>query len=235
MRITVQLAFALVLCAATSTVLARWVSTDPVQAQPNTGTNFNRYNYANNNPYRFTDPDGRCPAGSTARTCIASTKTPTTSKTINISSEQAAAAKAQGSVVKLRSGDKKETLGSINRQKDGSLKVEATTAATDQTKTANTATGNLPSNAEVVIHGHLSDAGLKDDSSGIGDASTIVNNGKANIAVGTDGRQVGHEVEAGIYQVRTLVGNFTNGEIKQFTSEVDTRQGVINETLESEE
>ncbi len=34
-------------------------SNDPVQANPNTGENFNRYAYAANNPYRFTDPDGR--------------------------------------------------------------------------------------------------------------------------------------------------------------------------------
>lgn len=33
--------------------------TDPVAPDPNTGANFNRYAYANNNPYRFTDPDGR--------------------------------------------------------------------------------------------------------------------------------------------------------------------------------
>lgn len=38
---------------------ARFVSVDPVQANPNNGTNFNRYYYANNNPYKFTDPDGR--------------------------------------------------------------------------------------------------------------------------------------------------------------------------------
>lgn len=38
---------------------ARFVSTDPVQANQNNGQNFNRYNYANNNPYKFTDPDGR--------------------------------------------------------------------------------------------------------------------------------------------------------------------------------
>lgn len=38
---------------------ARFVSTDPVTADQKTGANFNRYNYANNNPYRFTDPDGR--------------------------------------------------------------------------------------------------------------------------------------------------------------------------------
>lgn len=38
---------------------ARFVSTDPVKADPNTGANFNRYSYANNNPYKFIDPDGR--------------------------------------------------------------------------------------------------------------------------------------------------------------------------------
>lgn len=48
--------FALV--AASSNADARFLSTDPVQAKSN-GTNFNRYSYANNNPYRFADPDGR--------------------------------------------------------------------------------------------------------------------------------------------------------------------------------
>lgn len=40
---------------------ARFVSVDPVQVDPSSGANFSRYHYANNNPYRFTDPDGRCP------------------------------------------------------------------------------------------------------------------------------------------------------------------------------
>lgn len=35
------------------------MSVDPVTADGNTGGNFNRYWYANNNPYRFFDPDGR--------------------------------------------------------------------------------------------------------------------------------------------------------------------------------
>lgn len=47
------------LCACAFDASARFVSTDPVQADPNAGDNFNRYWYANNNPYRFTDPDGR--------------------------------------------------------------------------------------------------------------------------------------------------------------------------------
>jgi hypothetical protein len=47
------------LALASGAVQARWVSVDPVKANANSGENFNRYYYANNNPYRFTDPDGR--------------------------------------------------------------------------------------------------------------------------------------------------------------------------------
>jgi RHS repeat-associated protein len=39
--------------------IGRFLSVDPVTANANTGAMFNRYNYAYNNPYRFTDPDGR--------------------------------------------------------------------------------------------------------------------------------------------------------------------------------
>lgn len=38
---------------------ARFVSADPVPPNANNGENFNRYAYANHNPYRYTDPDGR--------------------------------------------------------------------------------------------------------------------------------------------------------------------------------
>src|SRR5690606_34486495 len=40
--------------------VGRFWSVDPVTVD-SVGGNFNRYWYANNNPYRFTDPDGRSP------------------------------------------------------------------------------------------------------------------------------------------------------------------------------
>lgn len=39
--------------------IGRFLSVDPMASDMNNAWNFNRYNYAANNPYRFTDPDGR--------------------------------------------------------------------------------------------------------------------------------------------------------------------------------
>jgi RHS repeat-associated protein len=40
-------------------VIGRFLSTDP-DPVGELGLNFNRYNYAGNNPYKYVDPDGRC-------------------------------------------------------------------------------------------------------------------------------------------------------------------------------
>jgi RHS repeat-associated protein len=37
----------------------RFLSTDPVEPDPQAGTNFNRYAYADDNPYSKYDPNGR--------------------------------------------------------------------------------------------------------------------------------------------------------------------------------
>jgi len=42
-------------------VAGRFLSVDPVTTDAKTGGHFNRYVYADNNPYRYTDPDGRSP------------------------------------------------------------------------------------------------------------------------------------------------------------------------------
>lgn len=40
-------------------VLGRFLSVDPIATNPDTGSSFNRYDYVNDNPYSFVDPDGR--------------------------------------------------------------------------------------------------------------------------------------------------------------------------------
>jgi RHS repeat-associated protein len=40
-------------------VAGRFLSIDPVVTDANTGGSFNRFSYANNNPYKYIDPDGR--------------------------------------------------------------------------------------------------------------------------------------------------------------------------------
>lgn len=41
--------------------LGSFLSVDPVTAEAGDPRHFNRYAYAYNNPYKFVDPDGRCP------------------------------------------------------------------------------------------------------------------------------------------------------------------------------
>jgi RHS repeat-associated protein len=47
----------------------RFLSVDPVGVDTTGGGNFNRYWYANDNPYRYTDPDGRQCASSSKEHC----------------------------------------------------------------------------------------------------------------------------------------------------------------------
>jgi uncharacterized protein RhaS with RHS repeats len=42
-------------------IAGRFLSVDPVTTDAKTGGHFNRYAYADNNPYKYTDPDGRSP------------------------------------------------------------------------------------------------------------------------------------------------------------------------------
>ncbi|MCD9007460.1 hypothetical protein LDO31_14670 [Luteimonas sp. XNQY3] len=63
MRKVIPVVLAIAFAGVASPASAVFLSTDPVRPDTNNGTNFNRYWYANNNPYRFTDPDGRFSRG----------------------------------------------------------------------------------------------------------------------------------------------------------------------------
>lgn len=56
-------------------VIGRFLSVDPVTFAPNRPQFFNRYWYANGNPYKYTDPDGRCADAVTGAACAAIAET----------------------------------------------------------------------------------------------------------------------------------------------------------------
>lgn len=49
--------------------LARFISPDPLAASTSGGPNFNRYRYASNNPFSFSDPTGACDQLTGSRVC----------------------------------------------------------------------------------------------------------------------------------------------------------------------
>lgn len=59
-------------------LLGRFLSVDPITALSSPSGNFNRYRYANNNPYKFWDPDGRNSICPTQATCEVIESTSTT-------------------------------------------------------------------------------------------------------------------------------------------------------------
>ncbi|QCW28833.1 RHS repeat-associated core domain-containing protein [Lysobacter enzymogenes] len=212
--------------------IGRFLSVDPVTAVVGGGRFFNRYTYAFNNPFKFNDPDGRCPVTANKRVCIDSRRIPPTRfANIRLTAAQETAAKEGKNVVKVQSGATKEKLGSLNEQGDGSYKTELVAGAeTSTTGSAYKAAGKLPANAKATMHGHTDNSQLMDDKKSDGDIKALIQVNKPNVAVATDGRMAVWEVENGVAQVRAISGHFNNEEIKHFEEVIDNRQRAFNES-----
>ena len=88
-------------------VIGRFLSMDPVTADTVTGGNFNRYWYANNNPYTIVDPDGRKGVAWIVKLTATGMK-----KLARISQEQAVRARRQGENILA---DRRQAANQIER------------------------------------------------------------------------------------------------------------------------
>ena len=196
-------------------------------ANPNTGASFNRYWYANNNPYRFTDPDGRdtCP-GSTKSGCIRSdsyTDSRTTGQTIRSSERTDRAMVAGKNAVAVREGGTKEKVGFV---KSDSVQV-ASDATTASRRGVDSATATIPKGADAVIHGHIDGRsdGVISDKRGIGDAGPL-KSGLPNGVV-SEGRVGVTEIVNGRLQFRMIDGTMTPREIREVQRNMDRQQNYF--------
>jgi len=205
----------------------RFLSVDPVAASAG---GFNRYWYADNNPYKYIDPDGRCPKNLGSNLCIESaTFNPSRSSGRNVVGTPAmdSAVSNQKRVVQTRPGSRNEPLASLNEQKDGSLKVQPIAGTTTESgDNADKASGRPPTNSKAIVHGHTSRT-VSDDQYSIGDANPLKQISKPNYAVSQDGRVMVQELENGRYQVRMVVGKMTEAETKYYTEMTTKRQELF--------
>lgn len=87
--------------------IGRFLSVDPVTAYENPNHHLNRYRYANDNPYRFIDPDGRCPKVTGSHICNGAS---TGSRLVTIAGPAS-----------VRAGDQVPTPGLTDRPIQGNL------------------------------------------------------------------------------------------------------------------
>ncbi|WP_115559879.1 MULTISPECIES: RHS repeat domain-containing protein [Xanthomonas] len=204
--------------------IGRFITSDPVATKTNSGFNFNRYWYANNNPYKFIDPDGRaaCP-GTSKLVCIQADtfKSESSSgKTVEASTEVAGVMVAEKGVVAVTSGSQ-EKMGFVVKV-DGALKVQvAGDAKTNSDAKTDSASAVKPEGALAVVHGHID--GRSDGVISPADASPL----KSNLPNGvvSTGRVGVTELIQGRLQFRMLEGKMTQHEAKAQQRNLDRQQG----------
>jgi hypothetical protein len=68
---------------------------------------------------------------------------------------------------------------------------------------------------------------VSDDQYSIGDADSLKSVSRPNYAVSQDGRVMIQELENGRYQVRMVVGEMTDAEVKYYTETTTKRQDIF--------
>ena len=193
----------------------QFLSVDPVDVDPTSGGNFNRYEYAKDNPYRYTDPDGRkttCTGGGKNMQCI------TTADNSNGTLTKTAVASASDRAV-MDAGKSRLEVPTGNHESGGYVAPDAkgnsvlTVQSDAQTRPGSTQSGDtnaisFPKGTTLLAHGHIDSGpnksnGMVDDpksNGGLGDAVSLKLSTPIPMATVSNGQVGYHEMVNGTLQ-----------------------------------
>ena len=208
--------------------VGRFNSVDPIISQPETPSIFSRYSYANNNPFRFFDPDGRAAcAGPSGGYCVIPSQHQFDSGITSTLPDGAAAAIIQGASRFETRVPNNEKGGYAIATGDGKYAVFVQPGA----ETINhgrrvTNTTNIPGNSAAYVHSH-SKTNMKltstPSSDSDGDAQTLLKQSMPTVTINR-GRVIVIEAVDGVVQIRLLAGQFLDGEEAALQDNVDKYQ-----------
>ena len=199
-------------------LLSRFYSNDPLGCRDI--HSFNRYAYANNNPYKYTDPTGMaaCP-GSSASKCIeADSVNEALSKRADVKGNANLDAKVVENKEKFKV--KRGTTEKGGYIKDGVV-VAPEGVTTSQDRKSFGAAIPVPADADAVIHGHpdSSRAGLDSPS----DANAPLNFNKPNYVIHESNVGV-TELVGGKVRFRMIKGRMSREERKNLQNSINIQQ-----------
>jgi RHS repeat-associated protein len=215
--------------------VGRLLSVDPVGVDTTTAGNFNRYKYANGNPYRFVDPDGRfeaCP-GASSRTCVQSSGTPL-AHSVETNGEINQALNASTQDYSTAAGQQKEPLGTMTRGSDGKLVVTKSENVQTQVKSGkDTATTARPAHLVATQHGHIDKGarrseGFVSGGEGGGDPTKMYLDGVPRGVV-SEGRQGVYSAPDGVLRFELIDGSkLKPTDVSKIGAQLDKQQGNLS-------
>jgi len=209
---------------------ARFLSVDPMPVDPNNGQNFNRYSYANDNPYKYVDPDGRCPVGAALGTCIITDHAAKGQENVKLNPEQEGFANRSSTRDQMKNvRSSTEKVRAATRDKAGELKLSPLSGEkSDATQQGDSASGTLPEGSEFIAHSHLGESMV--DQLPVGDSQVPMQNKIPNVTYSATSNKIGvHEVENGKLQFRMLRGTMSPTEQSQILNNLNSAQDFYNQ------
>lgn len=206
--------------------IGRFLSVDPITAYSNPVGAFNRYWYANNNPYRFFDPDGRQACEGMEGCLEATNYKPNSSdgQTVTQSIDVDISSRAAINLPQYETTGAKENVLRFDESAEG-----VTVTGVESTSTLSSGTIDTsfyePIGAAAIGHNHPQD--ISDSTPGPRD-DLVVNRGFPN-NIGRNGNVIVVEKVDGQFRARILSNNnLRPRDMKEIQKDLNVFQGRIN-------